>query len=103
LLKGRLKKASFLFRKSMKFVTHNATFQLKEHLTGAALEVKQKVESLMASTPISGHPYAPKGRLGFMVDDRVVDLELAVHKYAMQHDKVTTDRFPNDIISFNGR
>lgn len=84
----------------MKFVTYNGKIEFAPKLTEVALEMAQKAEANSARTLTLNHPYSPKGRLGFILHDRIVDLEIAVHRYALQHDHVTLDRFPSDIITF---
>lgn len=84
----------------MKFVTYNGKIEFAPKRTGVALEMANKAEVNAARALPENHPHTPKGRLGFIIHDRVIDVELAVHRYALQHDKVTLDRFPSDIITF---
>jgi fumarylacetoacetate (FAA) hydrolase len=94
-----LKKRPFLFREHMKFVTYNGKIESLSLLKGASAQFMKLAEQGFRGD-FPNHPYAQKGRLGFMLFDRVIDLEVAVHKYAMQRDEQNRDRFPSEIITF---
>ncbi|MEI8134668.1 MAG: fumarylacetoacetate hydrolase family protein [bacterium] len=46
------------------------------------------------------HPLEPIGRLGFVLGDAVVDLQLASLEYSMNHSDKTMKSLPSDIITF---
>ncbi|HET9137190.1 MAG TPA: hypothetical protein VFO76_11170, partial [Candidatus Kapabacteria bacterium] len=79
----------------MKFVTHN-----KKPYVANESAFKVAIGKAFGKTDLQ-LPYAPKGRLGFLVGDVVIDLEQASLKYAMaKSGKLLFTTLPSDIIIF---
>jgi fumarylacetoacetate (FAA) hydrolase len=84
----------------MKFVTHNA----KQDLTPKSSMVSEFNEKISGSKAVKDfhHPLQSKGRLGFMIGDRVADLGVAAMRYVTHHDMkmIADDGLPNNILMF---
>src|SRR5689334_25089846 len=79
----------------MKFVTH-----FKKPYADQEGSFKVAIGRAFGKTDIT-LPYAPQGRLGFLVGEVVIDLEQASLKYAMvKSEKLLFSTLPSDIIIF---
>ncbi len=82
----------------MKFVTYlKEDFPGSEH-QGIAVELKKEQDKLKAQQPKL--PFSPKGRLGFLVGNSIVDLAMASFAYGMAKGNSHITPLPSDIITF---
>jgi len=82
----------------MKIVTYHIE---NDNNQSAPDKFKQTVAKIFTPTDwISAHPLRPKGRIGFVVGENVVDIEQASLKYAMRGDDKSIKTLPSDIITF---
>lgn len=84
----------------MKFVTHNSKIDFVQK-SSASTEFRLKTVDVFGSKAEYHHPLQPKGRLGFMVGDLVVDLAVAAGQYETRGDmKDAPNGLPSDVIAF---
>jgi len=83
----------------MKFVTHNhKPSQIKSETAAKFAEVRSKIFEPWGEN--IHHPLAPIGRLGFLIGENVIDVELASLKYSMHGNDKNMKSLPSDIITF---
>lgn len=84
----------------MKFVTHNKHVSPTPKLGKAYEEFAKGRIAIAEADPRSTLPYAPKGRLGLLIGEAIVDVELASLNYAYHHNVNETKTLPSDIMLF---
>ena len=82
----------------MKFVTHTKHVAPTTTL-GTAYQDFVNARVALQSTALA-LPTAPKGRLGMLIGNTIIDVELASLHYAYQHDINKTKTLPSDIMLF---
>jgi fumarylacetoacetate (FAA) hydrolase len=84
----------------MKFVTHTKDVGYTPKGTPEYIEF---VKGRLATEPTRRKielPFSPKGRLGLVIGDSIVDVEQASLRYAFHHDVNGSTTLPADIITF---
>ena len=87
----------------MKFVTYKGPTPQEPNPTSPEAQVMKMGEAFFRSIIKNVHyPLAPKGRLGFMMNGIVIDVEAASMKFVMRSDEKQLLRptLPSDIITF---
>src|SRR5438874_1055560 len=84
----------------MKFVTHQG--KVSPVPKSEAFEKFQKEQGTLFAPwgKDIHHPLEPTGRLGFLIGENIIDVQLASLKYSMHGNEKNIRKLPSDIITF---
>jgi fumarylacetoacetate (FAA) hydrolase len=84
----------------MKFVTYKGKASLTKQSQVATQFNEMRGEMFMPWGKDIHHPLEPKGRLGFLIGENIIDVQFASLKYSMNRDEKNIKSLPADIITF---